>query len=486
MIMTPGLRKKSQRLWTALTLAGLCIGLLLPLVHGLAQGLDPQRPVLMLIEAEAPVLAPATGRTRVIVRLIGAGGAPAPGVSVAFVGQGGTVSPAGATTNSQGVAETRFLAGQSAGVAIVQATAGSLSEQALLEITAPLKADGQRRIEIAPAGMALAADRPTEVSFTLRNAVGQPVAGEVITLFASAGSLKPSSAVSDSEGRVLARFEPTGAQGEVRLTALADAATASLKLMLGGAAEVDRAALWLDPPLPRAGRPTAIGLIVSRSAGLAATTTLRVRFFSGEAGAETPIGEGVVPPLSPRGQGSSTAVVWTPQAEGAVRLSAEIVPEGLPPDIAPVAVSRTVGVLPAVVEDPTLPRVTATAIEAADVTLLIRIRAAQGHAPAPAAIFVAEHVYRPELGAWALVRTSGWRPYSGEKVDLPWPASSGERRHLQIWARSRSGDSNAEPFELALFAPPSAEPPLAPPNWRWVELPPVATPDALYLPMVTR
>jgi hypothetical protein len=44
------------------------------------------------------------------------------------------------------------------------------------------------------------------LNMVLRNSAGQPVAGELITLFGSLGEVAPASAISDVNGRIIATY----------------------------------------------------------------------------------------------------------------------------------------------------------------------------------------------------------------------------------------------------------------------------------------
>jgi hypothetical protein len=73
------------------------------------------------------------------------------------------------------------------------------------------------------------------VSAVLRDAAGQPVAGELVSLFGSLGEISPASALSDANGRVTATYRAGNTPGQAMITALAGYASKSVALQVGNA-----------------------------------------------------------------------------------------------------------------------------------------------------------------------------------------------------------------------------------------------------------
>jgi adhesin/invasin len=138
----------------------------------------------------------------VAVQVFGSDNQPLAGVPVAFVAaQGGSVNPATATTDEDGVARTRWTLGRTAGANVLTATAGTAATTITATATAARAAtvtlvSGDN--QTAPAGSAVL----TAPSVRVADAFGNLVQGAVVTFSVLSGG-----------GRVTDGVRQTNAQG---------------------------------------------------------------------------------------------------------------------------------------------------------------------------------------------------------------------------------------------------------------------------------
>ena len=138
----------------------------------------------------------------IAVRVFGSDNQPLPGATVTFnAGSGGSVNPAGATTDGNGIARTSWTLGHTAGPNVLTATAGGVSVDISATVTAARAAtvslvggDNQS----APAGSAV----PIAPSVRVADAFGNLVQGVAVTFSVLSGG-----------GRVTGGVQTTSAQG---------------------------------------------------------------------------------------------------------------------------------------------------------------------------------------------------------------------------------------------------------------------------------
>ena len=86
--------------------------------------------------------------------------------------------------------------------------------------------------------------------------------------------------------------------------------------------------LWTTPHLLVAGKSVSIGLTVFRVGGVGGLPPFAVDFYADEIDAGHFIGRGFVPGISPDSSASTSAVAWTPETYGEIKLIAVIDPDG--------------------------------------------------------------------------------------------------------------------------------------------------------------
>lgn len=136
------------------------------------------------------------------VRVIGSDDQPLPGVAVTFAADnGGTVTPASAVTNEDGVASTQWKLGNTAGPNVLTSTAGGVSTTITAAATAGRPASvtlvgGNNQI------VAAGAAAPIAPSVRVSDAFGNLVAGAAVSfsVVAGAGSVTGSLAITSAQG----------------------------------------------------------------------------------------------------------------------------------------------------------------------------------------------------------------------------------------------------------------------------------------------
>lgn len=191
-------------------------------------------PALLLLQADALVLPMTNGTAQVTARVRDAQGNPVAGTLVQFQSDLGNVTPASVTTDANGVATTAFQATGTAGRALVTATTNGLNRETAIQLVNPATSATTNSLSLDFGGGQLDPGQTAALSAVLRDSTGQPVAGELVTLFGSLGEVTPASAMSDANGRVAATYRagPTG--GAAMITALAGVATQSVTFQIKG------------------------------------------------------------------------------------------------------------------------------------------------------------------------------------------------------------------------------------------------------------
>lgn len=190
-------------------------------------------PALLLLQANALVLPKDNGTAQVTARVRDAQGNPVAGTLVQFQSDLGSVNPTSATTDANGIALTTFQTTGAAGRALVTATVNDFSREAAIQVVNPATSATTNVLTLDFGAGQLDPGQSATLQAVLRDAAGQPVAGELITLFGSLGEVTPASAMSDANGRVTATYRagPTGGAGMI--TALAGVASKSVTFQVG-------------------------------------------------------------------------------------------------------------------------------------------------------------------------------------------------------------------------------------------------------------
>lgn len=196
--------------------------------------ISTEPPAALLLQADALVLPKDNGTAQVTTRIRDAQGNPVAGSLVQFQSALGSVNPASAITDANGVAVTTFQAIGTAGRALVIATTNGLSHEAAIQLVNPATSATTNVLSLDFGANQLNPGQTATIGAVLRDAAGQPVAGELVTLFGSLGEVTPASAMSDANGRVTATYRagPTGGAGMI--TALAGVAAKSVTFQVTG------------------------------------------------------------------------------------------------------------------------------------------------------------------------------------------------------------------------------------------------------------
>ncbi|MCB0110866.1 MAG: Ig-like domain-containing protein, partial [Caldilineaceae bacterium] len=176
---------------------------------------------LLLVQADALVLPKDNGTGQVTARVRDAVGNPVAGVTVQFQGVLGNVNPANAITDSNGMAMTTFQSTGVTGRALVTATTGTLSREAAIQVINPATSATTNVLTLDFGASQLDPGETATIHAVLHDAAGQPLAGELVTLFGSLGEVTPASAMSDANGNVTATYHAGPNAGGAMLTALA-------------------------------------------------------------------------------------------------------------------------------------------------------------------------------------------------------------------------------------------------------------------------
>lgn len=188
---------------------------------------------LLLLQADALVLPMTNGTAQVTARVRDAQGNPVAGSTVKFQGALGTVNPASATTDAKGVAVATFQATGQAGRALVTATVNQLSREAAIQLVNPATSATNNAMTLDFASNKVDPGQSVSVHAVLRDAAGQPVAGELVTIFGSLGEVIPASVLSDANGNVSATYHAGQSAGRAMITVLAGVASKSVTFQVG-------------------------------------------------------------------------------------------------------------------------------------------------------------------------------------------------------------------------------------------------------------
>jgi adhesin/invasin len=194
---------------------------------------DAGPPALLLLNADALVLTTENGATQMTARVRDAEGKPVAGAAVNFSSTQGSVAPADAVTDAAGVAMTSFTAGGAQGQAVVTAAVNGLTRDAAIQIVKPNSDATAHTLALDFGVTKLDPGQEAAITAVLRDAAGQPVAGELVSLFGSLGEVTPASAMSDDNGRITASYRAGNAPGQAMITVLAGYASQSVEFQVG-------------------------------------------------------------------------------------------------------------------------------------------------------------------------------------------------------------------------------------------------------------
>lgn len=216
-------------LWTSLrTLSdGFTLAAPAPLV------IDAGLPALLLLNTDALVAPINGGVATVTARLRDAEGKPVAGVAVRFQSDGGALAPAIVRTDATGAASATFTAGETPGQAAITAAAGDFTQAAAIQIVKVNSDATTHGLALEVGNGRIPQGQQTPLTIRLRDAAGQPVAGELVTFFGALGDVTPASAVTDAEGRATARFHAGDIPGRALITALAGPVSRSVSIQVG-------------------------------------------------------------------------------------------------------------------------------------------------------------------------------------------------------------------------------------------------------------
>lgn len=219
-------------------------------------------PAVLLLDAEALVLTNDGATTSVTAHVRDAVGAPVSGATVDFFQTtGGTTIPESAPTDGNGMISVTFTAGSAIGQALIGARINDLTQREAIQIVKPNSDATGHTLSLSVAAGKLNENEQANVTATLRDASGQPVVGELISLFGSLGEISPASGVSDSNGQVSVSYQAGNRAGIARITALSGVVADSATLQVGDPSvpQVTPAPATPVPPTatpPTNGRPT--------------------------------------------------------------------------------------------------------------------------------------------------------------------------------------------------------------------------------------
>jgi hypothetical protein len=184
-------------------------------------------PATLLLNTDALVLQVDSGSARLTGMVRDALGQPVAGAEVHFQSSSGSMSPAAAPTGVDGLVTSTFEAGHFSGQVVITAQVQSLTRQVVLQVDSLERDETTNVLHLDIDAEVSEHGEPVRITAALVNASGQPIGGELITLFGSLGTISPPNALSDADGRVTATFTPGGIPGQARISALAGYATAS-------------------------------------------------------------------------------------------------------------------------------------------------------------------------------------------------------------------------------------------------------------------
>lgn len=190
-------------------------------------------PALLLLQADALVLPMTNGTAQLTARVRDAVGNPVAGVTVHFASTMGSLLPEGTLTDANGVARSTFQSTGAAGRVVITARVNEFSRETAIQLVNPATNATTNVLTLDFSAGQLDPGQTATIDAVLRDAAGQPVAGELVTLFGSLGEVTPASVMSDANGRVTATYRAGPNAGGAMITALAGVASKSVTFQVG-------------------------------------------------------------------------------------------------------------------------------------------------------------------------------------------------------------------------------------------------------------
>ncbi|MFN8494272.1 MAG: CARDB domain-containing protein [Caldilineaceae bacterium] len=226
-----------------------------------------------------------------------------------------------------------------------------------------------------------------------------------------------------------------------------------------GDLSADEDGLWVDPKAPRAGQQAQMGLIVYRTGGKT-PVEVNVRFYEGDpknGGKRIGTVDGTIPLLSPRSNGSTSAINWTPASAATYQIYAVIDPDNKVAEDNENnnTVHRTITVRAADL-DLLAPHVDSFSInnsapKTTSLSVKLNTTASDPLSPPPSSgvanLLFIEFQYSQAAHKWVPAVNSGWLPYDSASKDYPWTLLPLAGVHyMQAWAADKAGNISIFPY----------------------------------------
>jgi hypothetical protein len=143
------------------------------------------------------------------------------------------VAPANALTDANGVVTATFTAGAVEGQAVITAAVNDLAREAAVQVVKLHSNSTTHTLSLELGASKLDPDQQMNLTAILHDGAGEPLAGEVISVFGALGEVSPASAVSDANGRASFTYRAGAVAGQAMITALAGYAAQSATFPLG-------------------------------------------------------------------------------------------------------------------------------------------------------------------------------------------------------------------------------------------------------------
>ena len=183
-----------------------------------------------------PATLPANGSsTSTISALVtDANGNPVAGESVSFGTTLGTINPATATTDENGLATATLTSTTTADTATVSATANGIAAST----DVPFLAGGPSNVAVTADPTTLTADgtSTSSISALVTDENGNPLSGQEVTFATTDGTIAPSSATTDANGVATATLTSSTTAGTATVNATADSAVGSVDVTFAAGA----------------------------------------------------------------------------------------------------------------------------------------------------------------------------------------------------------------------------------------------------------
>lgn len=187
-------------------------------------------PTSLILITDAIVLPTGDGQAVVTAMVRDQAGRSVADADVHFTTNLGSMSPASATTDADGIAASTFTAGEVPGQATVIVECSGLTQTVLFQLGGAQQDIGSLTLQ-SDVDQLMPGERAS-VTATVRDQAGNPVSGELITFFGSLGEMAPASGLSDDSGEVTATFTAGSVPGQATITVLAGYASNSVNVQV--------------------------------------------------------------------------------------------------------------------------------------------------------------------------------------------------------------------------------------------------------------